>query len=298
MNELDDMALFAAVVQAQSFTKAAENIDVPLSTISRRLANLEQRLGVKLMERTTRRLQLTESGRIYFDYCERVVNQAAEAKLALQNLREEPEGHLIFAATVGSDDSWGSELLSGFLQKYPKITLEAKVLSMDADFDAEEYDICFAHGQRPITRHQLLSLGTSSLKFCASHQYLSRRGMPIQVEDLLHHDMINCEPFAWDRYRPAGCESIQLPMRIKTSELLIARKSAVDGLGIAYLPDITLNEQLKTGEIQLILPEIQYEMPAWILLPRDKKIARKLEVFFQYFMTAAKQSAPWNFTTD
>ncbi|MCG8673621.1 MAG: LysR family transcriptional regulator [Pseudomonadales bacterium] len=296
MTDLDDMGLFAAVIRAQSFTKAADMSGVPLSTISRRLANLEERLGVKLVERTTRKMQLTESGKIYYDYCETVVKQAEEARQALQDLRAEPEGHLVFAATVGSDDSWGTKMLSGFLQKYPKITLEAKVIPRDVDFEEVDYDLCFAHGAKPITRHMVQSLGTTTLSLCASPRYLAGIGVPTSIDDLVNYDFIGCDTFSWDEYRPTGCENVTLKSRITTSEILIARKSAVDGLGVAYLPNLAMTPQIKNGELQLILPEYKYDLPAWMILPKDKKIARKLEVFVQYFLAQAESSAPWNFT--
>ena len=295
MNDLDDMGLFAAVIRAQSFTKAAELSGVPLSTISRRLANLEERLGVKLVERTTRKMKLTESGQIYYDYCEKVVRDAEEARQALLNLREEPEGHLVFAATVGSDDRWGTQMLSGFLQKYPKITLEAKVLPKDTDYEEVEYDLCFAHGDKPITRHTVQGLGSTTLSLCSSPKYLAQHGMPKSIDDLEEMDFISCEQFSWNQYRPDGCEGVNLKARMTTNELLIARKSAIDGLGVAYLPDLAMTSQVESGELQVILPEHKFHLPAWMILPKDKKIARKLEVFVKYFLTAAASSAPWNF---
>ena len=135
------MALFAAVVRAGSFTAAARALGMPLPTLSRRIAELEGAVGTRLLERTTRTMKVTEAGQVFLQHCLQVVAQAEDAERSLQRLKQEPSGHLRLAIPFAVDDSWATLVVSGFLAKYPKISVEAKVAPAGTNPDDESVDL-------------------------------------------------------------------------------------------------------------------------------------------------------------
>lgn len=297
MIALDDMVLFAAIVKAKGFSRAAEATGIPVATLSRRLAALEARLGEQLLRRTTRNMHLTEAGKIYHGYCETIIAQAEQASQALVDLREEPIGQLSLAGTFGSDISWGGQLISDFLQRYPRISIDATMLPEVFDIDALEFDIMFIHGRKPATRHEVHSIGEVPMMLCASPAYLARKGVPADEDALATHDIILCRAFTDPLFLPGVLHSALENCRLKCNEVIIARQSALDGCGIAWLPEVVVNSYLASGALQTLLPTLTYSLPLWLVIPANRLGMRKVAVLLQHFMSWAKVSAPWRFST-
>lgn len=297
MMALDDMAVFAAIVKAKGFSRAAEVTGIPVATLSRRLAALEARLGEQLLRRTTRTMHLTEAGKLYHGYCETIIAQAEQATQALIDLREEPVGRLSLAGTFGSDISWGGQLISDFLQRYPQISIEANMLPEVFDLDTMEFDIAFVHGRKPSTRHVVHSIGEVTMILGASPSYLARKGIPEREETLTGHDIILCRPFTDPLYLPPVLQSSLKTCRLKCNEIIIARQSALDGCGIAWLPDVVVGHHLANGSLQTVLPAVTLSLPMWLIIPANRLTTRKVAVLLQHFMSWAKVSAPWRFSS-
>ena len=202
MLSLDDMAIYAAVVRAGSFTAAARALGQPLSSVSRRVPQLETALGTQLLERTTRLLRVTEAGEVFYLHCQQLVAQAEEAERALQRLKQEPSGHLRMALPFSVDDSWATAVLSGFLAKYPKISVEATLRPGGVDPDDETMDVVFSFGARPETHHPVIPLGTPHIGLFASPRYLQRAGVPQSPADLSQHEMVRLTTLPMEVYSP------------------------------------------------------------------------------------------------
>lgn len=295
MSELDDMALFAAVVKANGFTRAAAAIGTPTATLSRRISALEEKLGEQLLIRTTRSLQLTEAGRVFYGYCEKVVAQHEQARNALIDLRKEPVGHVCIAATFGSDLSWGSQLATLFLSRYPKISLEAILLPEQYDLNTLDFDVAMIHGTRPETRHLTRSIGDSTMTLCASPEYLARHGIPTQPDDLQSHSLIGCRLFTRHNILPTALADYFRQPRIICNELIIARQFALDGGGIAILPHVGINRHIAAADLQPVLPQLQFPLPMWLVMPANRANTRKVEVMINFFLSEARLSAPWHY---
>lgn len=293
MSGLDDMALFAAVVRRGGFTAAARELDIPLSTVSRRVAQLEKRLGMQLLQRTTRSLKATEAGQLYYQHCQQLVDGAREAERALQRLQQEPSGHLRYATPFAVDDSWASSVISSFLEKYPKITLEGEVQFGAVDPDEAAVDVLLGYGARPETHHPVIGLGTMDVTLCASPAYLRRHGVPKSPEALLDHQMIHFTLLPWPEHAPPAFRSLLPEYRIATNEMLMARQVCLDGLGIAWLPAVSTHRHLAQGSLVQVLPEHSYPMPLWLIHRSRRKSSLKVALFVEHVSRMVEATAPW-----
>lgn len=293
MSPLDDMALFAAVVSAGSFTAAARQLAMPLSTLSRRISLLEQSLDTRLLERTTRTQKLTEAGQVYFQHCRQLVAQAEEAGRALQRLKQEPSGHLRTAMPFSVDDSWATTVISSFLAKYPKISLEAHLRPGALDPDDETMDVLFGYGARPETHHPVIPLGTPTISLFASPRYLQRAGAPQVPSDLARHEMVRLTTLPMEIYAPEPLQGLTLNYRMITNELLMARLTCIDGLGIAWLPQISCQRFVRSGALVPLMPEHQYALPLWLIYRSASRSTPKVALLADHLMGILGAQGAW-----
>lgn len=294
MLSLDDMAIYAAVVRAGSFTAAARALDQPLSSVSRRVQQLETALGTQLLERTTRSLRVTEAGEVFYLHCQQLVAQAEEAERALQRLKQEPSGHLRMALPFSVDDSWATAVLSGFLAKYPKISVEATLRPGGVDPDDETMDVVFSFGARPETHHPVIPLGTPHIGLFASPRYLQRAGVPQSPADLSQHEMVRLTTLPMEVYSPPLLQGLTLNYRVTTNELLMARLTCADGLGIAWLPLISCQRFVKQGTLVPLMPELHYPLPLWLIYRSANRSTPKVALLAEHMMSLLGSPGAWD----
>ena len=294
MLSLDDMAIYAAVVRAGSFTAAARALDQPLSSVSRRVQQLETALGTQLLERTTRSLRVTEAGEVFYLHCQQLVAQAEEAERALQRLKQEPSGHLRMALPFSVDDSWATAVLSGFLAKYPKISVEATLRPGGVDPDDETMDVVFSFGARPETHHPVIPLGTPHIGLFASPRYLQRAGVPQSPADLSQHEMVRLTTLPMEVYSPPLLQGLTLNYRVTTNELLMARLTCADGLGIAWLPLISCQRFVKQGTLVPLMPELHYPLPLWLIYRSASRSTPKVALLAEHMMSLLGSPGAWD----
>ncbi len=294
MLSLDDMAIYAAVVRAGSFTAAARALDQPLSSVSRRVQQLETALGTQLLERTTRSLRVTEAGEVFYLHCQQLVAQAEEAERALQRLKQEPSGHLRMALPFSVDDSWATAVLSGFLAKYPKISVEATLRPGGVDPDDETMDVVFSFGARPETHHPVIPLGTPHIGLFASPRYLQRAGVPQSPADLSQHEMVRLTTLPMEVYSPPLLQGLTLNYRVTTNELLMARLTCADGLGITWLPLISCQRFVKQGTLVPLMPELHYPLPLWLIYRSASRSTPKVALLAEHMMSLLGSPGAWD----
>jgi len=294
MLSLDNMAIYAAVVRAGSFTAAARALDQPLSSVSRRVQQLETALGTQLLERTTRSLRVTEAGEVFYLHCQQLVAQAEEAERALQRLKQEPSGHLRMALPFSVDDSWATAVLSGFLAKYPKISVEATLRPGGVDPDDETMDVVFSFGARPETHHPVIPLGTPHIGLFASPRYLQRAGVPQSPADLSQHEMVRLTTLPMEVYSPPLLQGLTLNYRVTTNELLMARLTCADGLGITWLPLISCQRFVKQGTLVPLMPELHYPLPLWLIYRSASRSTPKVALLAEHMMSLLGSPGAWD----
>lgn len=294
MIDLNEMAIFVTVVDCGSFTKASDQLDIPLSSISRKMAQLEERLGVRLLHRTTRKLQLTDIGTTYHAHCKRMMNEVDEAEFAVKQLQSEPSGLMRIVAPFSFDSSFASQMMSSFLKAHPKISMDLVQSTRDIDLIEERFDCAFKMG--PLNDSSLISrsFGSVSAILCASPRYLEFNGTPETIADLHNHTLIGLPLIKWE-FGNNGRSDEEFSFRIKTTEITMARQFVLDGCGIALLPSIHMMELLEQGEVVQILPEAEYKMHMYLVYPSNRQISTRLRSFIDHTIEHCRESAPWDF---
>ncbi|MFN8672873.1 MAG: LysR family transcriptional regulator [Candidatus Sericytochromatia bacterium] len=258
--DLNEIQIFLSVVEKNSFIKASEVLNIPPSTVSRKVSELEKRLGVTLLERTTRKIKLTEFGEIYYKECSQGFNIIKTANNLIKQKKLVPEGKLKISASlvVGSEilNKWFIE----FINKYPKIELELILDNNYHDFFLEGLDFAFRVDPPDDSNLKAIKIAEINYILCCSKKYLINFREPKKVEDLSFHNCIIVKgkqnKVKWDFYSNDNLKSFEPKGNFITNNLNIAKDFLLANKGIAYLPDIILKKNIEKEEIKVLLPEL------------------------------------------
>jgi DNA-binding transcriptional LysR family regulator len=295
--DANDLLLFARVVREGSFSRAAQRVGLPKSTVSRRLAALEGRLGERLLLRTTRKLTLTDFGRAILEHAEQVASEVEAAAALAQHRQIEPGGRLRVSMPADFANVVLGPLLAGFIADHPAISLEIDLTPRRVDLVGENFDLAIRMGDLPDDATLAARrLAIFSAGLYASPAYLERRGMPREPEELMEHDALRLltrgggpEPWVMARAEqrwegiPPGRATINSP------ELLI--RMARLGAGITVVADHFAEPYVRAGELKAVLPD--WSLPAtaaWAVFPGRKLMPARLRVFLDAL--AAEFSGP------
>ena len=240
MSDLNRVAIFAQVASAGSFSVGARALGIPKSSASRAVSQLEDALGVRLLERTTRRLRLTEAGREYYERVAAALSGLDEARAAVMDMRDTPKGTVRIAAPA----AWGSWLLAPLVaqvvQEYPEIHIDLSLTDGDVDLVRDGFDLALRMGRLEDSSLIVRTIGSIDRGLFASAAYLERRGTPQQLADLAHHDIIMFRGDGpGDRLRlqgPDGMASVAVRGRVETDAFSFVFESVRLGSGIGLLP--------------------------------------------------------------
>ncbi|WP_047438162.1 LysR family transcriptional regulator, partial [Aeromonas sp. ZOR0001] len=272
--ELELMGLFATVVEQGSFTRAAELLGMPKSSVSQKISRLESQLGVRLLQRTTRRLSLTPQGEIYVEHCRGLLTLARSANLAMARLRSAPAGRVRITAPEATGTLLLGPILAEFRALYPEVVLELTLSDEQLDLVGEGYDLALRAA--PLKDSSLICrrIGEVARYLVASPGYLARHGMPQRQAELAHHvclvhTALPVWPLQEGGWRPQGaCAS---------NSLLALRELALHDGGIALLPQHVCESGLASGKLQKILPMIPIPTnPFYLIYPSREHLAPAL----------------------
>ncbi|MFT5645025.1 MAG: DNA-binding transcriptional LysR family regulator [Janthinobacterium sp.] len=298
--ELDpsDLLLFARVVEYGSFSRAAERVGLPKSTLSRRIALLETRLGERLLQRTTRKLALTEFGASLLDHAQKVVEEVEAATALVQHRQLEPSGLLRISLPGDFANFAMGKVFSTFMQRYPAITLELDLSPRRVDLLAENFDLAIRMGDMPDDATLVARrVAITTLALYASPGYTTLRGLPEHPDDLAQHDLLclprKGSPAPWVLTR--GKVRWERPLRARllanSPELLV--RMAAAGAGIAISSDQFALSHLERGELVRILPE--WHLPAsagWAVFPGRRLMPAKTRAFLDLMEAMIGVDAP------
>ena len=280
MVDLNRIAVFAEVVSAGSFSAGARALGIPKSSASRSVSHLEDALGVRLLERTTRRLRLTEAGREYYERVASALSGLNEARAAVMELQDTPKGTVRMAAPA----AWGSWLLAPliaqFVQTYPEIHIDLSLTDGEVDLVRDGFDLALRMGRLEDSSLIVRTIGSVDRGLFASTTYLERRGMPQRLADLALHDVI---AFRGDghgeRLRlqgPDGIESIAVRGRVETDAFSFVFESVRLGVGIGLLP---LGGCVTHMRLSRVLPElIEPGYPVSIVHPSSRHLPQRVRL--------------------
>jgi DNA-binding transcriptional LysR family regulator len=262
-SDLQDMIFFVEVARALSFTRASKASGIPIATLSRRITLMEKRVGVRLFQRTTRRLALTEPGRRYLDRCERIVQDAAAAQEVLKEAAERLTGHLRLSMPIEFGLTLIAPIIDEFARLYPEITVDADLSPRPANFIDENIDVSIRLGE--ITNPSLIGrrLGNAARLFYASPSYLARHGQLAHPKDLSKHECIlqsyMARPDVWRVVSAKNSVDVNVHGRFSTNNVSMTLKFAEQGHGIAALSPPIARQAFDDGALRQIL--VDWSLP-------------------------------------
>lgn len=281
---LDDALIFTRVVECHSFTQAALGLSMQKSTVSRRIALLEERLGVRLLNRTTRKLRLTEVGQVYYERCRQIMLDFAEAEQAVMQLQLRPSGLLRITAPIEFGQLFLGRVLGAFMREYPEISAEVELTSRKVDPVEEGVDIAILVGQPQDSTLIARPLLMSARSLCASPAYLQQHGTPQTVAQLLEHRAILL-PADSPRYWPLLGQNVVCQRVMSCNNITFAREAALAGAGIAGLPLMISREEVASGRLIEVLPEAQLPISElYAVYPSRRFQTMKVKAFLDFLL--------------
>jgi DNA-binding transcriptional LysR family regulator len=255
---LDDMALFVEVVKAKGFVRAAESIGMPSSTLSRRISRLEKAIGLRLLNRTTRRVELTEAGRTYYEHSKRIVDEARLAHEQLVDIVANPSGTLRVSLPVDFANVYLTSWITEFAEMFPGISFELDLTPRRVDLIAEPFDVAIRMGEPEDSALIARSLAKLHPLLCASPEYLERSGALSHPRQLTDHACLHM-PRAGLWRLTDGKQTFEAAVkgRFTLNSNSMIRGLAVLGQGIALLPEQIVADQITSGQLVRVLPEWQ-----------------------------------------
>ncbi|MCW8887158.1 MAG: LysR substrate-binding domain-containing protein [Motiliproteus sp.] len=290
--DYQNLYLFIKVLEKGSFLAASETLGIPNSTLSRKIQQLEESLGYKLMHRSARKLSLTEAGELFLRRCQPLYDELEAATMELDGELTAPSGELRITAPV----SLASELLDSwffaFMQRYPKIRLELILSNTNIDLKEEGIDIAFRIGEQKIKDWVTRTLFHSHYQVCASPAFIEQYGAPKTPLELNDYPLIvPRRTQVWSfQHQDGRSETVTTEPRIRVDELHTATKAVVAGLGIGNLPHYAINETLEREEAVPILKGWQAQgKDIQMLYPHRKYLPVKARLFIEYILSQVRQ---------
>jgi DNA-binding transcriptional LysR family regulator len=291
LDRLKSMAVFVCVVERRSFAAASNVFGLSATMVAKHIRALEERIGAKLLNRTTRTQSLTEVGQVYYQRCKQLLFDAAAADAAVDEMKSAPRGVLKIHAPV----SFGSQCLAPaaakFLQTYPDVRVDLTLSDGPVDWVEDGYEAAIRIGSRPDSGLIARQLKPYTMWLCAAPSYLRASGTPKSARDLAEHE---CLGFAywrnknvWRLSKPGKEESVQVRGRLMVNNGQALRMAAIAGLGIIMQPEILLSSDVAGGTLVRVLSD--YELPSramHLVYHSDRRRTPKLNRFIDFVVAA------------
>jgi DNA-binding transcriptional LysR family regulator len=284
MARLHLMSVYVAVVEAEGFAGGARKLQMSPPAVTRAVAALEERLGVKLLNRTTRYVRMTEAGQKYYEDAKRIIALADEADDAVLGINAEPRGQLTVTASVLFGRLFIMPGIVEYLRRYPTVEVNALFVDRVVNMLEEGVDVAIRIGNLPDSSYRALRVGTVRRVLCASPGYMDKHGIPQVPEDLPNHNIIlarGLNPANEMRFvRDSQPLTVKLQPMLSVSDNDSAASAAIAGLGITRLLNYQIAEPLQTGKLQIILNDFESPpVPVHILHREGRHSSAKIRSF-------------------
>lgn len=298
-DRLNGMRVFAQVVEAKSFSAAAEKLGMSKSLASRHVSALERSLSVKLLNRSTRRLSLTEAGALFYEHCARIVQEAELAESRLTRTQSEPAGLVKVTAVPAFAVRHVLPALADFYQKHPKIQVKLFCSNRALDLGDAGFDLGIRVSFDPDPNLVARKLAANRGVLCASPAYLKRHGMPRRIEDLRKHECVLFPPLApkgvWTLRRDGRKYSVQVGGVFETDEMGVVRAAVAAGLGIGMLPLYMVGDALKQGQLVPLLRQFQVvpESAIYLVYLPNRTLPARVRVLIDFLAERFRPIPSW-----
>ena len=287
MDQFSAIPVFVAVVEKGTFSAAAQSLGVSKSAVSKRINQLENHLGVRLLHRTTRKLSLTEAGARYYEHAAKALRAASKAEDAVTELQGEPQGKLKISSPMSFGRLHVAPLIPRFLQRYPKLQIDLVMDDKNIDLVAVGVDVAIRAGDMPNSTLIARKLAPLRQVLCACPSYIERYGMPVTPSELCNH---NCILFSysgdaneWALNKDGQSEVVMVSgsYRVNNSEAIL--EALLDGIGIGRLPTFVAGPDLKAGNLVRVLDS--YHLPNhtfYAVFPEREYMPAKVRAFLDF----------------
>ncbi|MBN4667698.1 LysR family transcriptional regulator [Pandoraea nosoerga] len=290
MDLLDDMRIFVNAVEAMSFTGAATKLGLSKQFVSRRIASLEQSLGARLLLRTTRRLAVTDLGRIYYERARRILEDVEAANLAVSSQGERPRGNLRVSAPMSFGTMFLGSVIPSFLSTYPDVSIELELNDRTVDIIGEGYDAAVRIGALADSSLIARNIAPMRMVTCASPRYLEAHGTPETPEALREHALLpygHSQRVTWTYQRDGHALDIPVSGRLRVNNGELARDAAVAGLGITLLPVFIVAPALLNGRLVTVLDAFAPpEAAIHVVYPQHRQASLVIRAFADFLAAA------------
>lgn len=301
MDRLEEMLAFTKVVELKSFTAAADRLGISKSVISRRMTDLENRLGARLINRTTRRLGVTEVGQAFYARCQRILADIEEAEETITNLHAEPRGILRVNAPMSFGVKHLAPAIAAFLDRHPDIRIDMDLNDRLVDVIDEGYDLAVRISRLKDSTLIARKLAPCRFVVCASAGYLDRHGRPRTPEDLASHNCLiytnGPGPEQWP-FRPSGEGPVHIVrvsgnLRVNNGDILC--EAAVNGLGVAVLPTFIAGDAISRGRLEVVLAgHAVTETSVYAVYPHNRHLSNKVRTFVDFLAERFGPTPYWD----
>lgn len=284
------MAVFVAVAEAKGFTAAGERLGVSASAVSQALRRLEERLGVTLVQRTTRSVRLTEAGERLYNSVNPALGEIRAAVAALSEMADEPRGTVRLLVSTGADAVLGGPFLAGFLAEHPHVDLDVAVSDAPLDIVAAGYDAGIQLGE-VIDRDMIAVPVTGDVRLVAvaAPSYFARCPKPTHPRDLVEHDCVNwhptpeAPPYRWEFTENGRDFSVAVRARVLTTDATLLARLARAGAGVTMLLEVNARDDIARGDLVLVLDEFCTPFPGFYLYyPQRRHASPALRALVDY----------------
>ncbi len=286
-DRFDELSAFVEVARRQSFVQAAKQLDRHVSAVSRSVASLESRLGVRLLQRTTRRVALSEAGRAYFTRCEALLAEFDGADAAARDLGSSPRGVLRVSAASGFGLTHLITVVPEFLAAHPHVTIDLQLSNRYVDLVEEGYDLAVRVGTLADSRLVARRIAPSRRILVASPAYLARHGNPRKAAALADHACLVLEvgahPLRWELLQRGARVGVDVTGPLRSNNAIALLAACRGGLGISLLPEFAVAASLRGGELKRVLPGwAAVEQGIYALYPTARFVPAKVRAFVDF----------------
>lgn len=300
MRDFNDTLIFVRVVEQGSFIAAARTLGMPKTTVSRRIQELEQRLGVQLLHRTTRRLGLTEPGALYFDHCQRIARELDEAESAVTQLQSGPRGWLRFTVPTLVGEAWIAPLLGEFYRRYPEVRVEMLLSNEKLDLYSGEIDLALRMGELEDSALIARPLGVFHTQIYATPSYAEQYGDPQGPGDLVNHRILAYSQqrrngrFVWTLFSGEQQVDVVVEPQLVSNEISGLKGALLCGQGLMMAPDVLCRPFVEAGVIRRVMAGWQGpSKPISAVFPRGHTLSPKVRVFVDFLVERINFDINW-----
>jgi len=291
MELLNDMALFVEVVKVMSFRRAAEAIGIPNSTLSRRISTLEKAIGLRLLNRTTRKIELTEAGQLYYQRSKRIVDEARLAHEQLGEMLAQPSGVLRASFPVDFATTYLAPLIAEFARRYPGITFDFDLTPRRVDLVSEPFDVAIRMGEPENSQLIARPLARIPAYLYASPRYLELSGEPNQPTDLAQHECLcMMKASTWTLHDGEQTAKVSVGGRFVLNSVGMIRRLATLDMGIATLPEEMVSDDLASGRLRRVLPLWQGPPAPVYAITETRLLPAKTQRFIEFLREHLEQA--------